>query len=68
MFTFCESLETVPHFNTSKVKSMRWMFGECMSLKSVPHFNVKKVDDMVSIFYNCNNLNDKTLEYFSQNS
>jgi surface protein len=47
---------------------MRWMFGECTSLKSVPKFNIKKVDDIVSIFYNCNNLNDKTLEYFSQNS
>ena len=61
-FYKCESLKTVPLFDTKKVTVMRYMFAYCNSLKSVPLFDTKKVKDMSDMFYKCNSL--KTVPLF----
>ena len=56
MFQWCNSLKTVPLFDTSNVVDMSNTFSECISLTSVPLFNTSKVTKMASMFSNCSKL------------
>ena len=53
MFMNCESLTTVPLFNTSSVTNMYNMFGECINLQSIPLFNTSSVTNMERMFSDC---------------
>ena len=53
MFTDCQSLTSVPHFDTSNVKNMSYMFSGCNNLTSVPLFDTSKVISMSSMFRYC---------------
>ena len=53
MFYWCESLVSVPQFDTSMVTDMRGMFFECESLVSVPKFDTGRVIDMMAMFCTC---------------
>ena len=52
--------------NTSKVTSMRLMFGFCENLMNldVSKFNTSNVTDMYSMFYSCKKLNNINVSYF----
>jgi len=52
MFYKCESLTSVPLFDTSSVTDMRDMFANC-KLTTVPLFNTSNVTDMTGMFYDC---------------
>ena len=53
MFYNCQSLQSVPLFNTQKVTAMQQMFQNCYVLQSVPLFNTANVTNMQQMFYNC---------------
>ena len=57
MFYNCQSLQSVPLFNTQNVTSMSNMFYNCLSLQSVPLFNTQKVTAMQQMFQSCTSLN-----------
>ncbi len=56
MFLNCESLSTVPLFDTSSVIEMFSMFNGCKSLSTVPLFDTSSVTGMSSMFYECTSL------------
>ncbi len=56
MFYSCQSLASVPQFNTAAVTNMGSMFSGCYSLTSVPLFNTSAVTSMSGMFYNCYSL------------
>jgi surface protein len=56
MFASCNSLTSVPLFNTASVTTMTSMFNGCNSLTSVPLFNTASVTTMNSMFQSCNSL------------
>lgn len=56
MFQWCNSLQTIPLFDTSNVVDMSNTFTVCISLTSVPLFNTSKVTTMASMFSNCSKL------------
>jgi surface protein len=53
MFLNCNSLQSVPLFDTSSVTNMGGMFNGCFSIQSVPLFNTSSVTNMNSMFNNC---------------
>jgi len=63
MFNACNSLQSVPLFNTSNVTNMDSMFNGCNSLKSVPLFDTSNATTMVQMFINCSSL--KTVPLFN---
>ena len=56
MFNSCNSLQSVPLFNTQNVTNMVNMFSGCPSLQSVPLFNTQNVTGMFSMFNSCASL------------
>lgn len=56
MFSRCESLQSVPLFDTSSVTNMVGMFQQCSYLTKVPIFDTSNVTTINSMFYNCNGL------------
>jgi len=56
MFRLCNSLQSVPLFNTVNVTNMNSMFNSCQSLQSVPLFNTANVTNMNSMFTACYSL------------
>jgi surface protein len=56
MFTDCNSLTSVPLFDTASVTTMATMFQNCFSLTSVPLFDTASVTNMGSMFIGCNSL------------
>lgn len=56
MFFNCNSLQSVPLFNTASVTSMQQMFNNCNSLQSVPLFNTTNVINMLQMFIGCSSL------------
>lgn len=56
MFQWCNSLKTIPLFDTSNVVDMANTFTACISLTSVPLFNTTKVTNMGSMFSGCSGL------------
>ena len=61
-FYNCESLKSVPLFNTSKVTSMKSMFAGSEALETVPLFDTRKVVNMNYMFFDCLSL--KTVPQF----
>jgi surface protein len=55
-FVNCNSLQSVPLFNTASVTNMTGMFNSCNSLQSVPLFNTASVTNMTSMFQSCSSL------------
>ena len=53
MFNSCNSLQSVPLFNTAAVIDMSSMFNYCYSLQTVPLFNTAAVTNMSSMFNGC---------------
>ena len=62
MFYGCDSLTTVPHFDTSSVNNMSNTFYNCSSLQTVPHFDTSRCNDMSYMFNYCRAL--KTVPLF----
>jgi len=56
LFTGCNSLQSVPLFDTANVVSMTSMFTNCVSLKSVPLFNTSLVTNMPGMFQGCSSI------------
>jgi len=56
MFQVCNSLQTVPLFNTATVTDISYMFNSCNSLQTVPLFNTAAVTNMSGMFNSCNSL------------
>ena len=56
MFSGCNSLQSVPLFDTSSVTSMNYMFNGCYSLQSVPLFNTSAVSNTSYMFNGCYSL------------
>jgi surface protein len=56
MFKSCNSLTSVPLFDTSAVTNMYYMFYSCYSLTSVPLFDTSAVTNMSYMFNFCNSL------------
>ena len=56
MFQNCNSLQSVPLFNTSSVITMTSMFDNCNSLQIVPLFNTANVTVMQAMFNVCSSL------------
>jgi surface protein len=56
MFYDCNSLQSVPLFDTSSVTSMSYMFQNCYSLQSVPLFDTSSVTNMQDMFRDCTSL------------
>jgi surface protein len=56
MFRQCQSLQSVPLFDTANVTSMSQMFNACYSLQSVPLFNTQNVSNMALMFNGCYSL------------
>ena len=56
MFYRCESLTSVPYFDTKNVRSMLGMFLSCTSLTSVPQLDTSSVTSMYQTFGYCNSL------------
>ena len=56
MFQYCNSLASVPLFNTAAGTNFSYMFQSCTSLASVPLFNTAAGTNFTSMFQNCNSL------------
>ena len=56
MFRECNSLQTIPLIDTSKVTYMYYMFGNCGSLQTIPLIDTSKVTNMNYMFGNCGSL------------
>ena len=56
MFSYCESLASIPQLNTSNVTNMNNMFLNCKSLITIPQLNTSNVTYMKSMFARCNGL------------
>jgi len=56
MFQNCNSLQSIPLFNTQNVTNMSGMFNNCYSLQSIPLFNTQSVTNMSYMFQNCYSL------------
>ena len=53
MFSYCFSLQTIPHIDTSNVSKVRGMFSFCSNLKTLPNnFNLGACNDMYGCFSN----------------
>ena len=61
MFKECDSLISVPLFDTSNVTDMSDMFDGCSSLTEVPLFDTSNVTNMNSMFNGCSNLTEVPL-------
>ena len=61
MFKECDSLISVPLFDTSNVVNMSDMFSGCSNLTTVPLFDTSNVVNMYCMFYNCFNLTEVPL-------
>ena len=66
MFQNCESLESIPYFDTSNVTDANYMFAYCSSLTTIPLLNTSKVTDMNYMFNGCNLLT--TIPHFDTSS
>ena len=56
MFTGCQSLQSVPFFNTQNVTNMSNMFQYCYSLNFIPNFNTALVTNFTNFANACNSL------------
>ena len=56
MFYQCESLLSIPLFDTSNVTDMCGMFDGCKKLKTIPKLDTSKVTNMDGMFGNCTSL------------
>ena len=56
MFYQCESLLSIPLFDTSNVTDMGGMFGGCKKLKTIPKLDTSKVTNMDGMFGDCTSL------------
>ena len=56
MFSACNSLQSVPPFNTTNVTNMSSMFTSCYLPQSVPLFNTSNVTNMAYMFFGCYSL------------
>lgn len=56
MFDACQSLITVPLFDTRTVTNMSYMFSWCFSLITAPLFYTSSVTDMEQMFSRCSSL------------
>ena len=73
LFDYCENLQKITfgnNFNTSKVLTMRRMFGGCKSLKSVDlsKFDTSKVQSFESFFEDCSSLESVDTKYIKTDS
>ena len=66
MFQNCESLESIPYFDTSNVTDANYMFAYCSSLTTIPLLNTSKVTEMNRMFNGCNLLT--TIPHFDTSS
>ena len=57
-FIGCSSLESIPEFDTSSVRSMFWCFSDCKSLTTIPILNTSNVVDMGACFSGCSSLTE----------
>jgi len=55
-FCNCESLKTIPFFNTSNVITMTGMFANCISLEEIPLLDTSSAENMGSMFSGCKSL------------
>lgn len=60
-FTNCESLITIPLFDTGKVTTFAETFYGCTKLVNVPIFNTSSVTSFSSMFGNCTSLSNESL-------
>ena len=56
MFANCESLESIPLFDTSNVTTMSHMFESCKSLTTIPQLDTSNVTSMWYTFGDCTSL------------
>ena len=56
MFYHCESLSSIPLFDTSNVTDMGGMFEGCKKLKTIPKLDTSKVTNMGGMFEDCTSL------------
>jgi len=56
VFQNCNSLQSIPLFNTGNVTTMQNMFQSCSSLQSIPLFDTQNVTNMFGMFNACNSL------------
>ena len=56
MFFNCESLTSVPLFDTSNVTRMSNMFTDCYKLTAIPKFDTSNVTNMYAMFQWCSSL------------
>ena len=72
MFLFLDNIEIIDilNFDSSNVKSMKWMFFRCDSLKSLnlSRFNTSSVTDMTEMFFRCSSLLSLDLRFFNTSS
>lgn len=68
MFRMCQSVTSVPLFDTSSVTSMSYMFNGCYELTSIPLFNTSNVMYMSSMLYNCSKVESGALALYQQAS
>ena len=55
-FRWCSSLQTIPLFDISNVKTMDGAFYNCKKLQNIPSFNTVNVTSMNNAFSNCESL------------
>jgi surface protein len=58
LFNICESLQSVPMFNTSGITKMDAMFWGAMKLRTIPPFDTSNVTSMGDMFRECYELVD----------
>jgi len=55
-FAGCTNIQSVPLFNTSRVRDFNNTFARCYSLVSVPHLDFSSATNTTSTFYGCSSL------------
>lgn len=68
MFRGCNSLTSVPLFDTSSVTDMSSMFEGCYRLKTFQLFDTSSVTNMNNMFYQCYNVQTGALALYQQAS
>ena len=56
MFSLCNNLITIPHFDTSNVTTMAHMFDGCSSLTTIPQLDTSNATTTNHMFNNCASL------------
>ena len=66
MFYKCETITTVPLYDTSNVTDFQFFMGDCHALTALPYFDMSSAINVESAFYETNHVQSGALALYNQ--